>query len=134
MNPETIKQTLRVISEALTPLADKLGTSAEYMFGLAVKQVYVNAFTAVLFLVFLGVALYGFFRFIKWGNAKEADSNYSRFDDNETFVMVAVVSGIILAILLTIGVVYFFDCVPSVINPEYKAIQNILRMVTPECK
>ena len=42
MNILETKNTINAITEALTPLAEKLGTSAEYLFRLAVKQVYVN--------------------------------------------------------------------------------------------
>ena len=52
---QTTKEVIEVVTTALQPLADKLGTTAQYVWGLQVKQAYVEGFIA------LGGLMFGIF-------------------------------------------------------------------------
>ena len=44
---QTTKEVIEVVTTALQPLAEKLGTTAQYIWGLQVKQAYVDGFVAL---------------------------------------------------------------------------------------
>ena len=52
---QTTKEVIEVVTTALQPLAEKLGTTAQYVWGLQVKQAYVEGFIA------LGGLMFGIF-------------------------------------------------------------------------
>lgn len=131
MNPDTVKNLIQSIGEALTPLADKIGKGGQYMFELAIRQVYVNAVQSILVLVVLSILLIPFYKFIKWGNSKEKDCSSTHFYYNEALHATAWTMGIILGCLFVITIICFINNVSALFNPQWEAIQIIFRAITP---
>jgi hypothetical protein len=130
MNKESIKETIIQITEALEPLAEKLGTTAEHLWKIAIKQVYVEAIQLTFSLLVLCLFLYLYYRFIRWGTKKEESGYSNRFDDNSVMAFFAAISGIILATLFLVNISLLVGVIPQVIiNPEWKAIKNIFNLI-----
>lgn len=108
--PEVVDQTLQV-------LADRFGTTGIHLWGILVRQVYVNAVTAmsVFLLVSAGVALTGRQAVASWRDPIGASASG----------FYAVV-GILLALAWLGVLVWVLATIPLVINPEYSALTTIL--------
>ena len=133
MNATEIQETITTITQGLQLLADKLGTSADYLFKLAVKQVYIQMGQILLALVFIGIMDYIFYRFVKWGIREEKGKGYSRFDNDEYLVVLAVITGVSLLIFsVFIASNVFINIPQAIFNPEWKAIKNIMDLVTKQ--
>lgn len=133
MDIETIKTTIMEVTQALQPLTEKLGTSAEYLFKLSVRQVYVSAATTFLFvLIVLGVD-YAFYRFLKWGLGKDADNSHNRFYYHDELMIITIISGMLLGIGTIASILGFLIDIPqAVLNPEWQAVKNIMNLITPK--
>ncbi len=111
MNPDTIK----ALKDALTPLAEKFGQTAEQVFALRVRQQYVVAGTITAALLLCAVALVAF---CVWGY---------RDNWNEPVPMIgASVFG--FAGVYTL-MAFFIEAVPRFANPQWYAIHAILTAV-----
>ena len=116
----TTKEVIEVVTTALQPLADKLGTTAQYVWGLQVKQAYVEGFIALGGLVF-GIFLWVLSVVIARGLAKDRSCD---LDD------VALITFSIFALFGSIFVYINFSTVLNCfVNPEYYALQQLIKLV-----
>jgi hypothetical protein len=110
MNPETVK----AIQEALTPLAQKLGESASALYGMAVRQVIVDAWLQISGAVLFVAAAVGMF--VLAANLEDSDDAVPAF-----WVGVA---------LIAAAVCLAFFAAPRFLNPEWFAVGKLAGMVT----
>ena len=111
------------IAKILDDLGQRLGPSGEYVFGLAVRQVYVNGIAAfVMFgsLVALGLIIGS--RFLRWGRDKEA---------SEVQWFASVILGLTYGTVVTIFAIGTFFDVRAMFNPEYAALSDLLSKIAP---
>ncbi len=120
MNLQEIASASAMLKQELAPLADKIGQGAEYAFSLFVKQIYVNAFSNVLWIV-PGIILLRFSPKIwKMAGEQQARSSYSNYEFTYFGAILAFAIGL-LAILLPISIL-----IGAIINPEFQAIKLII--------
>ena len=121
---QTTKEVIDVIAIALQPLADKLGTTGQYVWGLQVKQAYVDGSLALVGLLF-GIALITVA--ILWMKKINDNLETQRDTEMDGFGVVASV------ILFIAGFIFLCTNVPTVlncfINPEYYALHQLIKLV-----
>lgn len=109
MNPSDIE---RIIEN----LTERLGPSAQHLFDLAVRQVYVEAFLwgTIGFAAFVAGGLLA----RKAWNKKAESSGYYGSTDAEMMVCLG-------TLVAAIGFVFFVMAVVPLLNPEWAAIENL---------
>ena len=130
MNPETMKNTIQVILEGLEVLALKLKVPVEFLWSLALKQVYVELFTVIIGSAILGVLIFLWVKLLKYGLGKEENEVNNRFSNNDEITITIFISGAMLIIFSTIAVMFIIDIVPvTLINPQWKALEILMKMI-----
>ena len=116
---QTTKEVIEVVTTSLQPLADKLGTNGQYIWGLQVKQAYVDGSIALVGLLFgLAIVVLTVFLNLKYSNDEYYDFNF--------WFVVSVIPIIIGVSFIYITIVTVFT---SFINPEYYALQHLIHLV-----
>jgi hypothetical protein len=103
------------IKEQLQPLAEKLGQTAQFTYGIFIKQVWVNAITTALWIP-VGI-------FMLWLGIYSI--NYGRIhkDDSALLALILIPLGIMAVLLPLVGIIQ------ALINPDYAAIQLIFNTI-----
>lgn len=109
------------LTQLLTQLAEKLGTTTEYLWEVLLKQAQVALASNSLFLLMLVIALVGCILAIK-SLMKERDEDF----DKELllpilFVLAFIFTGLIIATT--------HDVLTLSINPEYWALKHVLNII-----
>jgi hypothetical protein len=132
------------IFSRLDLLAEKLGTTAEHVYPIMVKQQMVEEFTAILFTVVCTVVLLvAVYLFIKAFPTSNLD--YSNYPNSATYeermafrkkislaIAACIASGAIAAIFAIAWVIALAEVIAGIgklINPEYYAIQEIIYFI-----
>ena len=118
----------KVGAKLLTKLADQLGVAIPHLWGVMVKQAF---WESVLALVLTPIMLLALGKATMWLYREHGrEESASRYSERGTFLGVGLW---LAAIAWAISVIGFTCCLPSIItgiaNPEYAALQNLLRMV-----
>jgi NADH:ubiquinone oxidoreductase subunit 5 (subunit L)/multisubunit Na+/H+ antiporter MnhA subunit len=109
MNEETLK--------LVDKLAEKLGTTAERLFAIMVKQAPLSgAIQVILFLILMAIA--GFFL---WKCIKTADW------DSEPRIILGIMSGLAIVILVVTALCSADLVLASFFNPEYWAVKQFIK-------
>ena len=116
---QTTKEVIEVIATALQPLAEKLGTTAQYVWGLQVRQAYVEGFIALGGLMF-GIFLCGLSVWL----VKHL-TNERGYDILDVFIFIF----LFFIIGLTFIFINFSTVLGCFINPEYYALQQLIKLV-----
>lgn len=109
-------------NELLSKLAEKFGTTSEYLWGVLVRQAYIDGIQIIicfsLTCIGLGV-LYGLHR------------KFSRTDKygDDTIVFPMVLASIILSFLFMASFVGIIMSITNFINPEYWALKQVLNAI-----
>ena len=110
------------ILKRLDALADKLGTTAAYLWAVLIRQAKIEAITDILWIVLVIGIVYGV---VRW-----TINYYTRHDelmDGEPKEGIPlVVAWIIGAICIGFGIACLFELPTLILNPEYWALQQIL--------
>jgi hypothetical protein len=111
VNPEDLA---RILDE----LGQRLGPTGEYVFALAVRQVYINAATSA-------VALLVSLLFARWAVGRirayvARGDSYSTRDVDAGFAYAG------LGLLVAATVLWAFLAIPGVLNPEYTALRSLI--------
>lgn len=115
-------------TQLLTDLATKLGTTAEYLWGVLVRQAYVNFWANVAYDVITIIAVCLTYKLIT-----KAISYFSNLNDDDepklvAHMIVTVLVGIVTIILTIASLCNFDDMMTSILNPEYWALHQILHL------
>jgi hypothetical protein len=119
MNKET--------TELLQQLAAKLGTTAEHLWAILIRQAFISACTDLL--------LYASTIFLVWMCAKKfpqwlSSSNHDPDSDTHfAYIWVFAIASITAAILVIGSVMTIPDTITAFANPEYWALKQILDAV-----
>lgn len=124
-----MENTTSNLAVVIEKLAAKLGTTAEYLWGVLIKQAAVNALNNVIFIVF--VILFGFILFrLHKKFLKEDKNNDSIYDEFEGAAIIPMVLGCVaFLVMFFCGIACIGDTITSLVNPEYWALQQILTQV-----
>ncbi|MBV5347541.1 hypothetical protein JZU46_04920 [bacterium] len=113
-------------TKLLEQLAQKLGTTAEYLWSVLVKQAFVSAITDLIYVVIILFAGYGLFRLHKLFSKVEenGDCIYEDYEDVTIKPMIIVTS--IWAFLFILCFFSIGNIINGFINPEYWALNEVL--------
>ncbi len=121
MEPKTIDS----LKELLTPVAQKIGETAEWGWGVVIKQMYVEAAMGGATLILGIITSIITYKIIKWCLAEEEKSQYSN-DYHTGAVAVGILGGGFSLFLIVCG---FEKLITHIINPEFYAIQFFIGLV-----
>lgn len=118
------EQTTKLIEQ----LAQKLGTTSQYLWSVLLKQAPIDATVTLLqslFVVFFGVVL---FKAHKRLSKKESQDRYAQtgYEKHEIIAVPMIIAGIIFIILCIISFCCIGDIFNGYFNPEYWALDRIL--------
>ena len=121
---QTTKEVIEVIAIALQPLADKLETTAQYVWGLQAKQAYVDGFVALCGLL-LGIGLLIVaFRVFKSFYHYRLEDEYDKFETEKL---------ICILMFSLVGMLFLFlnfsTTIECFINPHYHALSSLIKLV-----
>lgn len=113
-------------TKLIEQLAQKLGTTSEYLWGILLKQATIDATITLIqcILIWLGVIV--FYKFHKYFSKKE-DRTYSIYDRNETICATMVIASFIMGVMLIISFFSINSIISGYFNPEYWALNEILK-------
>lgn len=106
----------------LDALAAKLGVAANHLWGVLVRQAYVDALGSLLFALIAAALTYGFYRVVLYGRAEKWYDGY----DTELAVVGTGVVGVGLVVCVVIALVQLVAGIQNVANPEYFALRHVL--------
>ena len=114
---------LQLVFEYLDKIAQKIGTTAEQLWPVLIRQQYVDAVVSAVCLLALlfitGVVLR--YALKQWGE----DGRIYKDNTDELWGWVL----IFLGCLLITALIYFLISFPDIFNPEYWALKDLMRMV-----
>ena len=121
---QTTKEVIEVVTTALQPLADKLGTTAQYVWDLQVKQAYVDGFVALGGLILgIGLLIVAFRVFKSFYHYRTKDE-YDKFEvEKLTCILMFSLVGILFFFL------NFSTALECWINPHYHALSSLIKLV-----
>jgi len=116
------------VTEILKQLAQKLGTTTEFLWTILVKQQYIDGYIRLGISVFVVlIIIISFLIFNKYSkNLNNERNEYGDYSDKE----VATITFIIVTITLSIIQIILFVCgIKLLSNPEYYALKEILNVL-----
>ena len=120
MNQETIN----AIKEALVPVAQKIGETAEWGWGVVIRQMYVEAILGIFYTILGIVVLVATYKLVRFVMKQCKEDRYSDWG------LVGIIGGIIGT---SVGFLLFFgggyDAITRFVNPEFYAIKFFLELV-----
>jgi len=119
---------MKELTELLAKLAEKLGTTTQYLWGVLIKQasVEIYIFISIFVLTVIGVIITTLL--LKY------TQKYWDEEDTPAIAWFSLTLGIVCAFETVIGLVYSLtniaDVITSIINPEYWALQEVLKSIS----
>lgn len=121
-------------SELLEKLADKLGTTSEYLWSVLLKQAPYDAMMQLIYFATTIVAGFVLWRVHKFlmkplrenANDPDAKSRYAEFDHLPTTVMMILAVAWVVVIIICIAQLKVV--ISGFFNPEYWALDHILKL------
>ncbi len=115
---------MKEIAPLLETLAKKLGTTAEYLWAVLVKQAFIASCIDILQYIILGVATYFFIKLTKkyWLMGEE-----KRWDT--IWLIIPGIAGVALLLIWIVAFIAIQNTITGFINPEYWALNKILDVV-----
>lgn len=112
-------------TQLIEQLAQKLGTTVEYLWSILLKQAFVDATTRLIIVIctiILGIILYKTHKSF----SKKNSNGYTSYDNKGYFIEIMVIS----TVLFVVFILGSINCIPYIINgyfnPEYWALCKIL--------
>ena len=123
------EQTLKLIEG----LAQKLGTTSEYLWGILIKQALVDSVIRIgyiLFLICCGLVLWKVHKKLL---EKPAGDSYDTYYEqgNHTPALIMVIMGIVWLICSVVALSFICKIFTGFYNPEYFALDKILSSIKP---
>lgn len=109
--------------QALTALADKLGTTAEYLWGVLLKQAPITGALSLLMMAAWVAVCVLLVRYVKRKTAGEEPE----WDDEVTRAFAWAGTVCLCAIAALVITIAFSDAITALVNPEYWALRQILK-------
>lgn len=114
----------------LSELAAKLGTTAEYLWAVLVRQAGISAIIDIMILLAITAAMSLFYRRIKINSlvpAKTEQNEYPRANwDSDQRLVMRVVFGCLLGVCVVTALLSLTNIFTALLNPEYWALKQIL--------
>ena len=122
-------------TKLLEKLAEKLGTTSEYLWSVLLKQAPIDATVGLIQLIIVCVVIYLLYKLhIKFMGDMPSDENnnytQSYYNSSDGYIAMMVVAGIVVTIFLIICVCSIGSIVSGYFHPEYWALHEILGQVS----
>ena len=117
--------------QALTALAEKLGTTAEYLWGVLLKQAPISGATGLVVVVALSAVTVWWVALVKRKTTEKEDTTgYTRAEWCEEAAFFAWATAVIAVVLSVIFVASSATCIAAAFaNPEYWALKQVLSLM-----
>jgi hypothetical protein len=115
------------LTELLTKLAEKLGTTTEYLCTVLMKQATIEAYYAMISIGLFILMLIPFYKYVRWFS-----KNYKEIYENDNEILhggITVVIGIIVIIWFIGSVCDIHTIMTALNNPEYWALKQVLKSI-----
>lgn len=112
--------------QLLQQLANKMGTTVQYLWSVLIKQARVSAITDLITLSITILLAYAIFRIHLKLSFTKGTSSHCKYDDNEAYGIIMLVGTITIAAMLLIHLCFMGDTINGFFNPEYWALKEIL--------
>jgi len=106
--------------ELLEQLAVQLGTTAEYLWGVLVRQAYVNAIISIIIEIVFFIFIATYIKLL---------IKYIHKSDSDDYGIPLFIGGFISIIMFGFMIGGILDIVTGFVNPEYWALKEILRLI-----
>jgi hypothetical protein len=120
-------------TKLLRDLAQKMGTTTEYLWGVLIRQARIDAIiklTELIIVLIIGVVLLLlFFRFNK-KNPDDSGSLSNWFEKSEPLSVVFVICCIIWLLFFFVSLSTINDIFYGFLNPEYVALKNVMDFIS----
>lgn len=116
-------------TKLLEQLAQKLGTTTEYLWRVLLKQAPISATTTLIQIFLILLFAWGLWKIHKRLMKKKDDGKYSEnlYEEWEIGAMVPMILGaLIFSIMLVISLFSISDVINGYFNPEYWALKEVL--------
>jgi hypothetical protein len=135
------KEVIKEIMPYLEKVAEQLGTTAQYLWMLQVKQAYVVGISYLLEYLVWAILFFGYYKLCRFmylkynGNLFMQNPEYQYVkDDIFTGLGWMVPSGIILVTLFIVISPSIINVVTLLINPEYWALNEVIKLLKGSMK
>jgi len=120
------EQTTKLIEQ----LAQKLGTTTEYLWTVLLKQAPISAMIDLMYLFIVTIMGIGLYKLHKYFTKETGERKESLYEDNSELVIP------VMVVLIVIWVICFIACFFSIgniisgfFNPEYWALEKVLNII-----
>lgn len=120
MNEEVIK--------LIEQLAQKLGTTSEYLWSVLLTQAQISAIMSLSYVIFCIISGLILLKF-HLNYSKIDDDGYSKYDDYKHVQIIMIISSLIWVTLFILAIFNIENIITGFINPEYWALSEILHQI-----
>ncbi len=117
------------ITELLTQLAAKLGTTTEYLWGVLVKQAPIEATVDIIQIICVLIAGWGIYKLHLYFQKRPEDGNMIYYEYENAAPTIMVIVTVLWAIMICLCIGTISEIVAGFFNPEYWALQKVLHTV-----
>lgn len=122
---------MKELVPVLEKLATQLGTTSTYLWGVLIKQAYIDGILNIIFFIISVISAFIVYKLHIKFMGKMNDSNYSWYHEYEVSLMVPMVFvSIFVIFFIGCGIVGFLDSFTAFYNPEYWALNKILTTIS----
>ena len=125
------------LTELLAQLAEQLGTTSEYLWGVLINQARVYAISSsleILGMLIIGYALYRAHK--KLSAPIEIDDHGDNYGDSslydryeEAVIAPMVIGALIWSVMFLISFFIFSNIITAIVNPEYWALKTVMELI-----
>lgn len=109
----------------INQLAQKLGTTSEYLWGVLLKQAPIDATVTLIQITLVG--LFGFILYKTHGRLMKKTGDESLYEKYELMAIIPMIlAAFVFAVLAIVSFVCIGDVVNGYLNPEYWALNRVL--------
>lgn len=126
------KETIELMLPHLQQLADKMGTSAEYLWKMQLQQAYVDGANIIAFYVFTLLCLSATLKVWNYGRKLRKEREEAGNDEGHPRALVFSLSALATVdIFSLIACLFKFSTLITILfNPEYYAFMNLYKLIT----
>lgn len=126
------KEMMEMMLPYLQRLADKMGTSAEYLWKLQLQQAYIDGVSIIAFYVFTLLCLIITYKLWNYGRKLHKEREKAGNDEGPSQALVFSLSALVAVdVLSLIACSFKFSTLITILfNPEYYAFMNLYKLIT----
>ena len=126
------KEMMEMMLPYLQQLADKMGTSAEYLWKMQLQQAYVDGARIIAFYVFTLLCLLATLKVWNYGRKLRKEREEAGNDEETSQAFVFLLSALAIFDILSLIACFFkfHTLITILFNPEYYAFMNLYKLIT----